>query len=58
MWLNLSPHLRPGAFWAAEAVPGLVPEAVPVHGGEPVAALRPDPLHLRRRPSLQRGAEL
>lgn len=48
----------PGALRAAEAVPGLVSEAVPVHSGEPVAALRFDPIHLRGRPSLQRGAEL
>lgn len=48
----------PGAFWAAEAVPGLVSETVPVHSREPVPALRPDPLHLWSGSSIQRGPEL
>lgn len=47
-----------GPVWPAEAVPGLVSAAVPVHPRQSVPALRPYPLHLRRGPPLQRGAQL
>lgn len=47
-----------GSIWPAEALSGLVSEAVPVHGWESVAAVWPDPLHLWGGAPLQRGPEL
>lgn len=47
-----------GPVRPAEAVPGLVSAAVPVHPRQPVPALRPHTLHLWRGPSFQRGAQL
>jgi len=49
---------RPGPVRPAEAVPGLVSAAVPVHPRQPVPALRPHTLHLWRGAPLQRGAQL
>ena len=42
-----------GAVRVAQALPGLVPENLPGHPGEPDPAVRPHPLHRRRHPPHQ-----